>query len=521
MGVTILQLKSYGLEGKSSRLICTDAGAPPLPNDAAWLDRRRAARDRRQRADDPDRLREASLTGRPARRWILVEARADPVPPDQPERDGLDGRSPGARRRGRRLRREHVPDEHGRHRRAVSDARAVSLSQHVPAARPRSVRRRRARGARAKDSRGRPLRSEQDAEAGLRRTPGMVLHARERRAGHLQRPLLDVHQRQLLPRARADDSRRRRSNATRSTGCSSTCSAIPSTDYSGVPMGPCHCEACQTRYRARYGRPVPAAADADYRAFMADSSREVAATIAELIHRKRPGAAFLTYIKDHTDGIMSESNTAVGRALPLWPYSASDNVSRSLGSEPDKMAINLAMSFVDFPWRYAHVPQAETALRLYQNIAHGAPPAVVVSGPMASAGSKRPPRREADLRLARAARGSLRRAEERGPRPAAGDGGHRVVSRLLPAADRAAHPVRRVREPSLDGRRPARFDLVIAPEAPPAELERYVRDGGRLLVGGTTPPPVPVGDVAGQTDHAGILAHPRSHGAAVVDRTPT
>ena len=115
---------------------------------------------------------------------------------------------------------------------------------------------------------------------------------------------------------------------------------------------------------------------------MADSSREVAATIAELIHRKRPSAAFLTYIKDHTDGIMSESNTAVGRPLPLWPYSASDNVSRSLGSEPDKVAINLAMSFVDFPWRYAHVPQPETTLRLYQNIAHGAPPAVVVSGPM-------------------------------------------------------------------------------------------------------------------------------------------
>ena len=130
----------------------------------------------------------------------------------------------------------------------------------------------------------------------------------------------------------------------------------PSTDYSGVPMGPCQCDACQARYRARYGRDVPATADADYRAFMADSSREVAATIAELIHRKRPNAAFLTYIKDHTDGIMSESNTAVGRALPLWPYSASDNVSRSLGSEPDKIAINLSMSFVDFPWRYAHVP---------------------------------------------------------------------------------------------------------------------------------------------------------------------
>jgi hypothetical protein len=79
---------------------------------------------------------------------------------------------------------------------------------------------------------------------------------------------------------------------------------------------------------------------------------------------------------------MSESNTAVGRALPLWPYSASDNVSRSVGSEPGKIAINLSMSFVDFPWRYAHVPQPEMQLRLYQNMAHGGPPAVAVVGTM-------------------------------------------------------------------------------------------------------------------------------------------
>jgi len=33
-----------------------------------------------------------------------------------------------------------------------------------------------------------------------------------------------------------------------------------------------------------------------------------------------------------------------------------------------------------------------------------------------------------------------------------------------------------------------RFDLVIVPSRPPREIERYVRDGGRLLVAGTTPP---------------------------------
>lgn len=276
----------------------------------------------------------------------------------------------------------------------------------------------------------------------------------------------------------------------------------PSADYSGVPTGPCQCQACQTRYRARYGRAVPAAADDDYRAFMADSSREVAETIAELIHRKRPDAAFLTYIQDHTDGIMSESNTAVGRALPMWPYSASDNVGRSLGSEPDKVAINLAMTFVDYPWRYAHVPQPEMALRLYQNLAHGAPPAVVVSGSM-------PQQDRTGLLAAKPVFDWHARHEDLyvGQKNAA-----RVL--LLTTGDTASYRgfFRMLTEEHIpfvvsenqrwlkDG---SRFDLVIAPEAAPAGLEGYVREGGHLLVAGTATPPIPVGNIAGKKSTQG------------------
>jgi hypothetical protein len=276
----------------------------------------------------------------------------------------------------------------------------------------------------------------------------------------------------------------------------------PSTDYSGVPTGPCHCQACQTRYRGRHGRPVPAAADAEYRSFMADSSREVAATIADLIHRRRPGAAFLTYIKDHTDGIMSESNTAVGRPLPLWPYSASDNVSRSLGSEPDKVAINLAMSFIDFPWRYAHVPQPETALRLYQNLAHGAPPAVVVSGPMEQQDrsgllAARPifdwHARHEDLYVGQKNAGRVLLL-------ATGNtASYRGFFRLLTEE----HIPFVVSENLRWMENGVRFDLVVAPGAPPAELARYVQEGGRLLVAGTAPPPFPVGSIAGRRSTQG------------------
>jgi hypothetical protein len=115
---------------------------------------------------------------------------------------------------------------------------------------------------------------------------------------------------------------------------------------------------------------------------MAESSREVASMIADLIHRKRPNAAFLTYIQDHTDGLMSESNTAVGRSLPMWPYSASDNVNRARNSHPGKMSFNLSMAFVDYPWRFVSVPQPEIQLRIYQNLAHGGPPAIAMVGTM-------------------------------------------------------------------------------------------------------------------------------------------
>jgi hypothetical protein len=272
----------------------------------------------------------------------------------------------------------------------------------------------------------------------------------------------------------------------------------PAADYSGNPMGPCQCDACQSRHRARFGRGVPASADADYRAFMADSSREVAAAIAELIHRKRPRAAFLTYIKDHTDGIMSESNTAVGRALPLWPYSASDNVNRALGSEPGKMPINLSMSFIDYPWRYAHVPQAETQLRLYQNMAHGGPPAFAMVGPIDQQDrhgliAARPVFRwhagNEDLYVGQ--KSAARVLLLAGGDTASYRGFFRLLSEQhIPFV--ASENLRWIDDHS------RRFDLVIVPSRPPREIERYVRDGGRVLVAGTTPPDLPIGRVAGR-----------------------
>jgi hypothetical protein len=266
----------------------------------------------------------------------------------------------------------------------------------------------------------------------------------------------------------------------------------PSTDYSGNQMGPCQCAACRTRFHAKYGRPLPASgADRDYGAFMADSAREVAALFAELIHRKRPNAAFLTYIQDHTDGIMSESNTAVGRALPMWPYSASDNVNRARSSEPGKMAINLSMSFVDFPWRFVSVPASEIQCRLYQNMAHGGPPAIAVVGTMDQEDRQ-------SLIAARpvfqwhARHEDLYAGQESAARVLLLGGGNQasyrgffrlLTERHIPFV--VSDNLRWIDDPS------RRFDLVVAPSGAPAALDRYVRSGGRLFVAGTATPPFP------------------------------
>lgn len=142
-------------------------------------------------------------------------------------------------------------------------------------------------------------------------------------------------------------------------------------DYSGVYVGHCHCGSCKRRWAADKGKPFPEEPTPEYRAWISACAREVGRNIGELITAKRPKAGYFNYMEEFTDGIMSESNTAVSRPLPLWPYTSSDNVNRAVNSQPGKASVNLCMQFVDYAWRFATVPAQEIALRLWQNIAHG------------------------------------------------------------------------------------------------------------------------------------------------------
>lgn len=278
----------------------------------------------------------------------------------------------------------------------------------------------------------------------------------------------------------------------------------PARDYAGVPMGPCQCDACREKFQAQYGRPLPIDdRDPMYREFLYNCGKEVAAKIGALIHRLRPGAAFLTYIDEYTDVIIHESNTSVTRPLPLWPYSASDNVNRSLNSGEDKAVFNLCMSFVDYPWRFIHVSPAEVRLRLWQNLAHGGPPALVVLGDFdqedrTSLIAARP------IFAWHAAHEDLYVGQESAARVLLlyGDGGadYRGFFRMLSEAH-IPFAVSTDLDWLTDGRRKA-YDVVIAPNGAPPELDAWVREGGRLLAAGAEAPAAAREDVAAVHEHA-------------------
>ncbi len=273
----------------------------------------------------------------------------------------------------------------------------------------------------------------------------------------------------------------------------------PSTDYSGRSVGICQCDSCKRLFRARFRRELPPEPDRDYQAFLYDSRAEAARRIAGLIHSRRPTTGFFTYIGEYTDGIMSESNTSVTRPLPLWPYASSDNVNRARNTQPTRMAVNLCMSFVDFPWRFATVPPGEISIRLWQNVSHGGALAMNMHGTMDQQDRQAlDAARPVSHWLARNERyfvgqESAARVLLLG-RPSQGaPGGHNPYRGMFRVLSEEHIPFAVADDLGWMGKRA--FDLVIATNWAPAELDRYVRDGGRLLMSCPSPPPMNLGPV--------------------------
>lgn len=271
-------------------------------------------------------------------------------------------------------------------------------------------------------------------------------------------------------------------------------------DYSGHPVGLCHCDSCQRKFREEFHKEVPDKPDDDYRKFMFNSSREVAAAIGDLIHQKRPQAGYFNYIQESTDGIMSESNTAVARPLPLWPYSASDNVNRARNSQPGKMAVNLNMQFVDYWWRFATVPREEIVLRSWQNVAQGGAATFEVNGTLD----------QQDRQAVEAVKPVFRWLASNEQYYAGQNNAARVLLLGQPANTGRTYNVEPYRgmfrllseehvpfavSDNMDWLGTREYDLVIATDWVPAALKGYIESGGNVIVAGASKPEFEVATV--------------------------
>lgn len=154
------------------------------------------------------------------------------------------------------------------------------------------------------------------------------------------------------------------------------------TDYKNNPIGLCHCAVCEKKFQEKYGRAVPDEPDAEYNEFIAQGAYDMAKKIGDLIHRKRPGTLFMTYVEEATDAYVTEADFYKFRPLPQWIYTAGERVNSELNTRPGKMVFDLVMPYQEMKYRFASVPGQGLRTLLYQNIAHGAFPAFVVLGTM-------------------------------------------------------------------------------------------------------------------------------------------
>ena len=148
-------------------------------------------------------------------------------------------------------------------------------------------------------------------------------------------------------------------------------------DYSGNYVGICQCENCRKRFRELFGEELPDREDESspvfqkYQEFKKITVDQLLRKIQEGVKRISPDIALSTYFDQGVDIIRCESNTAVDRPLPLWIYSASDNVSSIEGTFADKVSSNCAINAVDIPYRFMGVSDTFNRIRMYENMANG------------------------------------------------------------------------------------------------------------------------------------------------------
>lgn len=142
-------------------------------------------------------------------------------------------------------------------------------------------------------------------------------------------------------------------------------------DYSNNYHGLCHCANCERLFRERFGFSVPVKENPDdpeyrkHRVFQRECIRDLNARLTSHVRSIGPHIAI-----DNHDYQRIESNTEIGRPLPLWQYSASSNTRNSHQPGSDIQVSNTTVDFLGFSYRHVAVSPWLQELRLWQNIAN-------------------------------------------------------------------------------------------------------------------------------------------------------
>ncbi len=147
--------------------------------------------------------------------------------------------------------------------------------------------------------------------------------------------------------------------------------------YSGHYFGICVCNGCRTRFREMFGRDLPAKEDfsdpayADYLAFKDRTTLELRSKIYKHIHQVAPKVA-MTGHRGDSDLIRLETQRAVDRPQPEWPYQAGEQARWGRAYGQGKTVSSTSTNFIDYAWRFASETGAYHLVRSAQQLASGA-----------------------------------------------------------------------------------------------------------------------------------------------------
>jgi len=153
--------------------------------------------------------------------------------------------------------------------------------------------------------------------------------------------------------------------------------------YAGTSYGICQCENCRKRFLEATGLKLPKSENdreiIEYRRFQRETAVELYRKTTDFIKQQNPDLIIYNYNDVGTSWIASESGASMSPGVDNI-YHATINVKRTLGSYKDRTPVNLIMGFQAIGYR--NIMSSPNLLRNWflENMLHGAPVGFVVVG---------------------------------------------------------------------------------------------------------------------------------------------